>query len=308
MRNWVETTLTSNSTDDPSAQAFRIWLEQNYLTKDQFAERIRMLVETMREDIREEIMTAVTDEAKRNAQTSAEEAVVKFTSEQKFRDQISSHVSVVASSIPSAVGSGSSEAEIVRIVQVALQKYDADKTGMFDFALESAGGTIASTRCTETHDVSNAQYSILGIPIWWEKNNPRTILQPGSSPGQCWAFKGSHGAVVIRLSSHVHVQAVSLEHISKLISPDGTIESAPARFSVQGLRSMDDTHPTHLGNFTYEDNDQPVQTFYLPQVPASDRPAFDLIELKVLSNHGHMTYTCLYRFRVHGKLAAEDEY
>ena len=57
--------------------------------------------------------------------------------------------------------------------------YDADKTGLFDFALESAGGTIASTRCTETYDLSNAVYSVWGFPIWWTRNNPRTILQPG---------------------------------------------------------------------------------------------------------------------------------
>jgi SUN domain-containing protein 1/2 len=57
--------------------------------------------------------------------------------------------------------------------------YDADKTGLFDFALESAGGTIASTRCTETYDLSNAVYSVWGVPIWWARNSPRTILQPG---------------------------------------------------------------------------------------------------------------------------------
>ncbi|KAG7254932.1 hypothetical protein CRUP_033549, partial [Coryphaenoides rupestris] len=28
------------------------------------------------------------------------------------------------------------------------------------------------------------------------------------------------------------------------------------------------------------------------------------VELRVLSNWGHMTYTCVYRFRVHGKMAA----
>lgn len=57
--------------------------------------------------------------------------------------------------------------------------YDADKTGLFDFALESAGGTIASTRCTETYDISDAVYSVWGFPIWWKRNTPRTILQPG---------------------------------------------------------------------------------------------------------------------------------
>ena len=34
----------------------------------------------------------------------------------------------------------------MKIVKAALDKYDADKTGLFDFALESAGGSIVSTR------------------------------------------------------------------------------------------------------------------------------------------------------------------
>ena len=31
----------------------------------------------------------------------------------------------------------------------------------------------------------------------------------------------------------------------------------------------------------------------------SDKP-FDRVRLRILSNHGHPEYTCLYRFRVHG--------
>ena len=84
-----------------------------------------------------------------------------------------------------------SDAEFDKLVADALRVYDADKTGMFDFALESAGGTIASTRCTDPHTPHSAIYSIMGVPIWWENTSPRTILQPGTSPGQCWAFKGS---------------------------------------------------------------------------------------------------------------------
>jgi SUN domain-containing protein 1/2 len=69
--------------------------------------------------------------------------------------------------------------------------YDADKTGLFDFALETAGGTIASTRCTETYDTTNAVYSVWGFPIWWTRNTPRTILQPGadfSAIKMCWTI------------------------------------------------------------------------------------------------------------------------
>ena len=65
-----------------------------------------------------------------------------------------------------------------------------------------------------------AVYHVLGVPIWWERQNPRTILQPGSAPGQCWAFKGSEGCVVIKLSNPVFISNITLEHIAKNLSPD----------------------------------------------------------------------------------------
>jgi hypothetical protein len=37
-------------------------------------------------------------------------------------------------------------AEIEQLVRNALITYDADKTGLFDFALETAGGAVVSTR------------------------------------------------------------------------------------------------------------------------------------------------------------------
>ena len=53
-----------------------------------------------------------------------------------------------------------SKDDVVNIVHEALTVYDADKTGLFDFALESAGGTIASIRCTETYDVTQVMIQI----------------------------------------------------------------------------------------------------------------------------------------------------
>ena len=195
--------------------------------------------------------------------------------------------------------------------------YDADKTGKFDFALESAGGTIASTRCTQTYDVATAVYSVWGIPIWWESvNGPRAILQPGANPGQCWAVKGDGSgvdaspiSVVVRLSNAVAIQSVTLEHIPETLSPNGNIGSAPKQFSVLGLRNLNDPNPQLLGNFTYVVGNRPVQNFQivLPKEHANpeilDQTSFDLVELKVHSNYGNPTYTCIYRFRVHGELA-----
>jgi SUN domain-containing protein 1/2 len=57
-------------------------------------------------------------------------------------------------------------------------------------------------------------------------------LQPDVHPGQCWAFKGDNGYVVIQLSVPIRPTGFSLEHIPKSLSPTGSIDSAPKDFTV----------------------------------------------------------------------------
>lgn len=52
------------------------------------------------------------------------------------------------------------------------------------------------------------------------------------APGQCWAFKGSRGQATIKLLTPVRICGVTLEHISKSISPSGEISTAPKDFSI----------------------------------------------------------------------------
>ena len=192
---------------------------------------------------------------------------------------------------------GLGEREVALIVENALIQYDADKTGLFDFALETAGGSVISTRCTETYVQKSAMYSVFGIPIWYPSNNPRTIIQPGVQPGECWAFKGSSGYIVIQLSEPIHPTQFSLEHISSSMSPSGKIDSAPRDFIVYGLQGEKDENPVELGEYTYLDNSTPLQFF--PVQHPSDL-SFPYIELDIKTNYGNINYTCLYRFRVHG--------
>lgn len=192
---------------------------------------------------------------------------------------------------------GLGEKDVALIVQNALIQYDADKTGLFDFALETAGGSVISTRCTETYVQKSGMYSLFGIPIWYPSNNPRTIIQPGVLPGECWAFKGSSGYIVIQLSEPILPNQFSLEHISKSMSPSGRIDSAPREFNVLGLQSEKDKEPVLLGEYVYVDDANPLQ-FFPVQFPPDK--AFLFIELDVKSNHGNINYTCIYRFRVHG--------
>ena len=227
---------------------------------------------------------------------------------------------VTVSSTNVTESSSRSGLDVKKIVREALTKYDADKTGLFDFALETAGGSILSTKCTEPYQVTTGVMSVWGIPFWWETNSPRTILQPGTSPGQCWAFRGSQGSVLVQLSSAIHITAVSIEHISSLLSPDGNIYSAPSHMSLSGVtEDREDFSP--LLNFTYSATGDTVQvcpalineilkTFFLFQTFWLTGPSVErwrLVELSVHNNHGHPDYTCLYRLRVHGNVSQDPD-
>ncbi|XP_031462772.1 SUN domain-containing protein 1 isoform X6 [Phasianus colchicus] len=206
---------------------------------------------------------------------------------------------VVTSAVNNAGISGITEAQAQIIVNNALKLYSQDKTGMVDFALESGGGSILSTRCSETYETKTALISLFGIPLWYFSQSPRVVIQPDMYPGNCWAFKGSEGYLVVRLSMKIYPTAFSLEHIPKTLSPSGNITSAPRKFAVYGLDDEYQEEGTFLGQYVYDQEGEPLQMFTVEK----SENVFQIVELRILSNWGHAEYTCLYRFRVHGKPA-----
>lgn len=156
------------------------------------------------------------------------------------------------------------EKRIRGIIKEALAVYDADKTGIVDYALESSGGEVISTRyqkyhfnlldyrqmnlfnkfsyvvissystyrCTENFQVKPAEISIFGIPLWYKSNTPRSVISPSMQPGECWAFQAFPGYLVLKLSHNVYVTGFTLEHIPKRIAANGKIDSAPKTFTV----------------------------------------------------------------------------
>lgn len=194
-----------------------------------------------------------------------------------------------------------SEDRIREIVKNTLAIYDADRTGLVDYAMETMGGQILTTRCTENYHYGKAVVSVLGIPLWYPVNSPRTIITPSINPGECWAFQNFPGFVVIRLSNRVQVEAFSIEHISKLLVPESKIDSAPKDFEVYGLTSENDREPVLLGTYVYDYNGEPLQFFPVQKQGF----VFEIVEIRIISNHGNPNYTCLYRFRVHGRLSQE---
>ncbi|KAM5301268.1 SUN domain-containing protein 1 isoform 2-T4 [Glossophaga mutica] len=220
---------------------------------------------------------------------------------------ITHHVSVTgraptADAILSAVHEqgavGITEAQARVIVDNALKLYSQDRTGRVDFALESGGGSILSTRCSETYETKTALISLFGLPLWYFSQSPRVVIQPDMYPGNCWAFRGSQGYLVVRLSMEIRPTSFVLEHIPKTLSPTGNITSAPRDFSVYGLENEYQEEGQLLGQFVFDQDGESLQTFPVPRRPER---AFQIVELRISSNWGHPEYTCLYRFRVHGE-------
>ncbi|KAG7504966.1 hypothetical protein JOB18_020195 [Solea senegalensis] len=193
---------------------------------------------------------------------------------------------------------GLTEEQVKLIVHNALKLYSQDRTGLVDYALESGGGSILSTRCSETYETKTALMSLFGLPLWYFSQSPRVVIQPDVYPGNCWAFKGTQGYLVIRLSLRILPTSFCVEHIPKALSPTGNITSAPRNFTVFGLDDEYQEEGKLLGHYIYQEDGDSLQTF--PVTEQNDK-SFQIIEVRVLSNWGHPDYTCMYRFRVHGE-------
>ncbi|XP_051904874.1 SUN domain-containing protein 1 isoform X1 [Hippocampus zosterae] len=208
-------------------------------------------------------------------------------------------VGTVTGTVPSVASAEClSEEQVKVIAQNVLKLYSQDKTGLVDYALESGGGSILSTRCSETHETKTALMSLFGLPLWYFSQSPRVVIQPDMYPGNCWAFKGSQGYLVIRLSMMIRPTSFCLEHIPKVLSPTGNISSAPRDFTVFGLSDEYQVEGEFLGNYTYQEDGDSLQIFPIKE---PTEKTFQIMEVRVLSNWGHPDYTCLYRFRVHGE-------
>ncbi|XP_035987977.1 SUN domain-containing protein 2-like isoform X2 [Fundulus heteroclitus] len=169
-----------------------------------------------------------------------------------------------------------------------------------NYALESLGAMILHHMTSKTYQKREG-CSLFGLGIQRPTVGPKIVIQGKSHfvPGQCWAFAGSQGRLAIAISYKVSISHVTLGHISKMSSPTGTISSAPKEFSVYGRTHLEDEESL-LGTFLYDEDGDRLQTFKLPDHKVG---SFSFITLQVNSNWGHPDYTCLYGFRVHGKLA-----
>ncbi|XP_051273908.1 SUN domain-containing protein 3-like [Dicentrarchus labrax] len=171
-----------------------------------------------------------------------------------------------------------------------------------NFALESQGARVKHYLSSDSYwpqeDVGIMWNRIF---YWWySAKAQRHVIQGYSSlkPGKCWSFAGERGHLFISLSHPIFITNVTLGHITKSQCPHGYIASAPREFSIYGMRNTDE-EGTFLGQQVYDQDGEAFQTFALPN---PDIGVFSHVKLQIENNWGNVDHTCVYSFRVHGKL------
>lgn len=209
------------------------WISGIFVARDYLEERLKSLEINKNQNV--QIQIDRSSEALMNDITHKINNEINIAFTKKVKDLEAS-----SRSSSTSLGGSLSENDIIKIVNDVLKVYDADKTGLVDFALETAGGQVISTRCTETYRTKSAEISIFGIPLWYPSNTPRTVISPSVHPGECWAFQGFPGFLVVQLNNLVEITGFTIEHIPKTLAPNGIIDSAPKDFSVWVSREFTD--------------------------------------------------------------------
>ncbi|XP_063235250.1 SUN domain-containing protein 1-like isoform X2 [Bacillus rossius redtenbacheri] len=218
-------------------------------------------------------------------------------------DALRHELNEIKSNIHNVCALDSVQAHIVRrVVNHSLDVYDADKTGLADYALESAGGEIVDSPIAVKRFVLEC-LAFLGLPAHGHEHSaccgPRCVLQPSVQPGHCWTFEGATDKVTIRLARKIHVSAVTVEHTPATIAISGDVTCAPKHFVVYAmvLGKSPRLVEQRLGSYEFKVPGPPLQTFRIQDAPEE---ATGVVRVSFRSNHGHPRLTCVCRLRVHG--------
>ncbi|XP_008760633.1 sperm-associated antigen 4 protein isoform X3 [Rattus norvegicus] len=190
-----------------------------------------------------------------------------------------------------------------RVAKLVFQRLNEDFVRKPDYALSSVGASIDLEKTSSDYEDRNTAYFWNRLSFWNYARPPSVILEPDVFPGNCWAFEGEQGQVVIRLPGHVQLSDITLQHPPPTVAHTGGASSAPRDFAVFGLQADDDETEVFLGKFIFEVQKSEIQTFHLQNDPPS---AFPKVKIQILSNWGHPRFTCLYRVRAHGVRISES--
>ncbi|XP_006881766.1 PREDICTED: sperm-associated antigen 4 protein [Elephantulus edwardii] len=188
-----------------------------------------------------------------------------------------------------------------RVAKLVFQRLNEDFVRKPDYALSSVGASIDLEKTSHDYEDTATAYFWNRFSFWNYARPPTVILEPDVFPGNCWAFEGDQGQVVIRLPGLVQLSGITLQHPPPSVAHTGEASSAPRDFAVYGLQ-VDDETEVFLGKFTFDVEKSEIQTFHLQNDPPA---AFPKVKIQILSNWGNPRFTCLYRVRAHGKRTSE---
>ncbi|XP_007932794.1 sperm-associated antigen 4 protein [Orycteropus afer afer] len=188
-----------------------------------------------------------------------------------------------------------------RVAKLVFQRLNEDFVQKPDYALSSVGASIDLEKTSHDYEDTDTAYFWNRFSFWNYARPPTVILEPDVFPGNCWAFEGDQGQVVIRLPGRVQLSDITLQHPPPSVAHTEGAKSAPRDFAVYGLQADDKTE-VFLGKFTFDVEKSEIQTFHLQNDPPT---AFPKVKIQILSNWGHPRFTCLYRVRAHGERTSE---
>jgi hypothetical protein len=237
-----------------------------------------------------------------------------------------------------SMGSG----QMAELIQERLEMERADGTGRFDFASLLSGAKIVlggrrgtSRSLVDALPIFNRLMHLMSLRFYGF--GPEAALMPtypADALGQCWAFeqvplkeqikqrritnnnsnkagddhkRGNYGTLTISLPAPVHVESVVIEHPSMDITEQVT--TAIRSFRIIGYMDPEASEKAWtLGSFEYDMRKKnPMQEFKVAtDIFGTPVPPLHSITLAIDSNWG-FDYACLYRFRVHGTEAEEEE-
>ena len=131
--------MAGHMSGNPNQDAFTGWLHSNYVSRETLDQRLAALAD----DLTAKVLVMVADAQQGSQREQAtQEKTAEVTQEQ-----------IDAALLYAGVG----EQQVRQMIEAALIKYSADKTGLPDFALESAGMLIIGRNSLSLYVTSSAK-------------------------------------------------------------------------------------------------------------------------------------------------------
>ncbi|RKP06581.1 hypothetical protein THASP1DRAFT_31609 [Thamnocephalis sphaerospora] len=229
-------------------------------------------------------------------------------------------------------------------VRRELDRYHADGLAIPDYALLAAGARVVPRLTSDTFTPGpGSEVGRMRRIAWWfisqfkstTSKPPSVALLPWRQPGDCWPMAGHSGRLTVHLARAIIPEAITLEHVDRRIALDASssprevivyavahdVPDADRPLPVKDAAARADGAPQQpksmwkwdrnqrvwtkpLTRFIYQLDGPAAQTIQLAPDMAGFMPV-RLMQLHVLSNYGQSDFTCLYRFRVHGRPAPD---